>query len=83
MTHFTTSGVIHSDTKVSSFTHDYRGDGGPGIIAAVDIGGNWGDGGTVHFQGDPDVMLAFVDRVRDALVASIAAYEAAKVTADA
>ena len=80
MAHFTTSGVIRSDTKVESYTHDYRGDSNLGVITSIDVGGS---AGTVHFQGDPDVMLAFADRIRDAVAASVAAHEATKVAVDA
>ena len=68
-THFTTSGVIQSDTEVRARTHTYTGRlaGVSPVITSVDVG-------AVHFQGDPDVMLAFADRVRDAVAASIAAH---------
>ena len=80
MTYFTTSGVISTDVKIHSYTHRY----GPNptiLITSADIGRD----GSVHFQGDPDVMLAFVDRLREALVESIAAFHAteAEATVDA
>ena len=78
-TYITTSAVVTPDTGITSRTHEYRGTVcEPGLITSVDIG----DGsGTVHFQGNPEAMLDFADRIRKAVAESIASYDATALVA--